>query len=292
MIKMPWQIERTRQVFPDDGWKQAASGLFIPPSVMPKKRPMAADFFCGAGGMSLGIIQGGFEVVAAFDSDPWATITYTVNLGTHPMKFHFATPEDGERLDRAMEKAFSPKKNKKGDVISVPMTSGSGFIRQHTEFPGVRNFFFGDIRKWTGERILDILGMKRGELDLVAGGPPCQGFSIAGKRNVMDPRNSLIFEYARLIIELWPTHMVMEEVPDVLNMVTPEGVPVIDAFVSILVKGNYSTHEALKKSLGLIEKKTRAAVRKMTEPSGKGGRKAEETKSEKAKVQEAQLSLF
>lgn len=294
MIKMPWQVERTRQVFPDNGWKQSTSGLFIPPSAMPPKRPTAADFFCGAGGMGLGLIQGGFEIVAAFDNDPWATITYTVNLGTYPMKFHFATPEDEDRLEKVMEQAFSPKakKNKKGDVISVPMTSGSGFIRGNPGLPGVRNFFFGDVRKWTGERILDILGMKRGELGLVAGGPPCQGFSTAGKRDIMDPRNSLIFEFARLIIELWPTSIVMEEVPDILSMVTPEGVPVIDAFVAILVEGNYSTHEALKKSMGLMEKKTRAGVRKMTNPNNKGGKKSKETMTEMVKPEREQLSLF
>ncbi len=40
-----------------------------------------------------------------------------------------------------------------------------------------------------------------GEIDLIAGGPPCQGFSYIGKRQLDDPRNSLVFEYVRIIQE-------------------------------------------------------------------------------------------
>ena len=52
-----------------------------------------------------------------------------------------------------------------------------------------------------------------GKIDLVFGGPPCQGFSIKGKRILNDERNSLIFHYYRLVIELSPRYFVMENVP-------------------------------------------------------------------------------
>lgn len=51
------------------------------------------------------------------------------------------------------------------------------------------------------------------EIDVVFGGPPCQGFSIMGKRLVNDDRNSLILEFCRLVIELNPRYFVMENVP-------------------------------------------------------------------------------
>ncbi len=55
-----------------------------------------------------------------------------------------------------------------------------------------------------------------GQIDLVFGGPPCQGFSIIGKRLVNDERNSLIFHFYRLVSELNPRYFVMENVPGML----------------------------------------------------------------------------
>jgi DNA (cytosine-5)-methyltransferase 1 len=48
---------------------------------------------------------------------------------------------------------------------------------------------------------------------VVFGGPPCQGFSLIGKRNLHDDRNDLIFHFYRLVMELNPRYFVMENVP-------------------------------------------------------------------------------
>ena len=53
------------------------------------------------------------------------------------------------------------------------------------------------------------------EIDLIAGGPPCQGFSHIGKRQLDDPRNSLVFDYLRLISELRPKYFIFENVPGI-----------------------------------------------------------------------------
>ena len=111
------------------------------------------------------------------------------------------------------------------------------------------HFFLGDVRKLTGEAILTASGKSMGEVDCVIGGPPCQGFSRAGRRNVMDPRNSLVFEFARLVLEIRPKSMVMENVPDIVSMVTLEGIPVVDAFCKILEEGDYANYQALKHAL-------------------------------------------
>jgi DNA (cytosine-5)-methyltransferase 1 len=52
-----------------------------------------------------------------------------------------------------------------------------------------------------------------GRIDLVFGGPPCQGFSIMGKRSLDDERNNLVFHFYRLVTELSPSYFVMENVP-------------------------------------------------------------------------------
>jgi len=69
-----------------------------------------------------------------------------------------------------------------------------------------------DIKEITGKEILNFCNLREGELDLLDGSPPCQGFSSTGKRKVNDTRNDLFIEYARLVIELNPKVFVMENV--------------------------------------------------------------------------------
>lgn len=78
-------------------------------------------------------------------------------------------------------------------------------------FPDVP-VYHGDITKLTGAECMRLAGIKAGELDVLDGSPPCQGFSTAGKRKWDDPRNSLFKEYARLLHELQPRVFVMENV--------------------------------------------------------------------------------
>ncbi len=74
-----------------------------------------------------------------------------------------------------------------------------------------------DIRKLTGEKLLTELNLKKGELDLMAGCPPCQGFSSMrthnGKKKPRDTRNDLVFDYLRLVKSLKPKMVMMENVP-------------------------------------------------------------------------------
>lgn len=64
----------------------------------------------------------------------------------------------------------------------------------------------------TGKEILDFCKIKKGDLDVFDGSPPCQGFSTAGKREVNDSRNDLFLHYCRLVKELEPKVFVMENV--------------------------------------------------------------------------------
>ena len=74
-----------------------------------------------------------------------------------------------------------------------------------------------DIRDLTVSEVMSRLKLSVGELDLLAGCPPCQGFSsmrtLNGKRNVNDPRNELVFEFLRFARELKPKAIMMENVP-------------------------------------------------------------------------------
>jgi len=74
-----------------------------------------------------------------------------------------------------------------------------------------------DIATVTGREIFDFCKIKVGELDVLDGSPPCQGFSTAGKRNLNDSRNDLFKEFSRLIIELQPRVFVMENVSGMMK---------------------------------------------------------------------------
>lgn len=72
--------------------------------------------------------------------------------------------------------------------------------------------YHGDIGKLTAAEALALTGLKPGELDILDGSPPCQGFSTAGKRMFLDSRNQLFKEYVRLLDGLKPKVFVMENV--------------------------------------------------------------------------------
>lgn len=74
------------------------------------------------------------------------------------------------------------------------------------------NIFEGDIAKLNIEKKLEELNLKRGELDLLDGSPPCQGFSTAGRRVLDDPRNMLFKEYIRILKATNPKAFLMENV--------------------------------------------------------------------------------
>lgn len=69
-----------------------------------------------------------------------------------------------------------------------------------------------DISQLSGTKIMDFCGFQVGELDLLDGSPPCQGFSTAGKRQVCDTRNDLVNHYIRLVKAIQPKVFVMENV--------------------------------------------------------------------------------
>jgi DNA (cytosine-5)-methyltransferase 1 len=78
-------------------------------------------------------------------------------------------------------------------------------------FPGVP-VYHGDIAALSVDECLSMAGIEPGELDVLDGSPPCQGFSTAGMRNMDDPRNQLFREYVRLLRGLRPKVFVMENV--------------------------------------------------------------------------------
>ncbi|MGC9998344.1 MAG: DNA cytosine methyltransferase [Terriglobia bacterium] len=120
-------------------------------------KPLGVDLFSGAGGMSLGFEQAGFDIAASVEYDP-------VHCSTHEFNFPECTPI----------------------CRSVADIDGR-YIRRNSRI---------------GNQTVDV----------VVGGAPCQGFSMIGKRALDDPRNSLVYHFVRLVVELSASYFVFENV--------------------------------------------------------------------------------
>ncbi|QIR70710.1 DNA cytosine methyltransferase [Kocuria sp. KD4] len=121
------------------------------------RRPLAVDLFAGAGGLSLGLEQAGYEIAAAVEYDP-------IHAAVHEFNFPYGKT------------------------------------------------FAADVSKISGEQIREESEIGNREIHLVAGGPPCQGISMIGRRAIDDPRNALLKEFVRVVLELKPRYFLMENV--------------------------------------------------------------------------------
>lgn len=130
----------------------------VKPPALTRRAPVAIDLFSGAGGLSLGLTQAGFDVRLGLDNDRHALATYDHNH------------------------------------------RGTGLL--------------ADVRQVSGRDLLVEAGV--GEVDLLAGGPSCQGFSTHGKRLADDPRNFLYEEFLRIVDDIRPATVLIENVKGLL----------------------------------------------------------------------------
>lgn len=96
----------------------------------------------------------------------------------------------------------------------VSATCGATHSRNFPSIP----FLNRDVAKLKGKDVLEGAGLKRGQLDLLIGGPPCQGFSILGRREIDDPRNGLFGQFLRIAFEIRPKCVVIENVPGLATL--------------------------------------------------------------------------
>ncbi len=87
------------------------------------------------------------------------------------------------------------------------------------------------------------------QVELVAGGPPCKGFSLAGERDPDDDRNQLIKRFLDYVDYFEPDEVLMENVTGILSMETPDGIDVADYVIERLEDSGYNTgHQTLDAS--------------------------------------------
>lgn len=98
------------------------------------------------------------------------------------------------------------------DVVAAFDIDPNLTYSHHYNFPDTK-LYLEDVSQLTGA---DILAKTGGDIDLMFGGPPCQGFSMMGKRQADDPRRELLSHFFRLVSEVKPAVFVMENVEGLL----------------------------------------------------------------------------
>lgn len=167
---------------------------------------LGCDLFAGAGGFSLGMHMAGIDVVAAIDNAPAAAHTYLLNLARPDVELRFT--DEAAEVD--WERRGAPEK-------PLEEWAGSAYQQRGEMDGGCRGFIFGDIRKVSGEDLLEASGVEK--IDVVFGGPPCQGLSTSNaQRCLEDPRNGMLWEFMRLVRELEPRAFMIENVPPLLTV--------------------------------------------------------------------------
>lgn len=102
-------------------------------------------------------------------------------------------------------------------AVAVELEEIAGRYAQYN-FPSAHVLYggeMGDVRRFGRDRLLSVAPEIGQEIALVAGGPPCQGFSLAGKKDSEDPLNDLVLEFARIVGEVRPMAFLMENVPGI-----------------------------------------------------------------------------
>jgi DNA (cytosine-5)-methyltransferase 1 len=163
------------------------------------------DLFCGCGGMSKGLQDAGFDVIAGIDIWDKAIESYSSNFN------HISLCKDLSN--------YGPEQ----------------FSLEHK--------------------------IEKTGIDVIVGGPPCQGFSIAGKRDLKDPRNSLFMEFVKYINYFRPKVFIMENVMGILSMKNSENEKVIDIIEKELsVNFNCTIHKLYASDFEVPQNRRRVII--------------------------------
>jgi DNA (cytosine-5)-methyltransferase 1 len=96
-----------------------------------------------------------------------------------------------------------------------------------------------DAETLSGSKLLMLAGLDKDSCSLVAGGPPCQGFSVQRRGSDEDGRNDLVLQFLRIVLEIQPTMFLMENVSAIGG---PRGRAHFDEFCSKADSGGYRIH--------------------------------------------------
>ncbi|WP_159039965.1 DNA cytosine methyltransferase [Christiangramia fulva] len=157
------------------------------------------ELFAGCGGLSLGLESAGWKLDLANEISPMAGETFAYNIL-------------GENITQKKDGTESKVCNV-NDLHSINIDEWKG-----------KKLVIGDV-----VRLVDTLrqnpklSKRFKNIDLVSGGPPCQGFSMAGRRTERDPKNRLPYAFVDFVELIKPKTVILENVEGILRPFKSEG---------------------------------------------------------------------
>jgi DNA (cytosine-5)-methyltransferase 1 len=186
-----------------------------------KKKLKHIELFAGCGGMSLGLEAAGYDLFFANELSPMAGETFAYNILNETLegnespnktlwvKSHFSKNEIEKRL---RENPFEAPKGAYSDLKKNTFLEGKLLIGDINELLTVFE-----------EKPALVNKIRNSKIDLISGGPPCQSFSLAGKRERNNHKNTLPASFARIAGMIQPKTVLLENVKGITSPFTEDG---------------------------------------------------------------------
>lgn len=172
------------------------------------RKPTLMSLFSGAGGLDIGLEDSGFDTLLANEIEPPACESLRQNrilrsLGPDEFDHWFDATVLSQKCYRGVDQAL---KNSLYGRLRGALKANENYL---TDAVIVER----DVRSLSVDDALDLMGLRKGELDLIAGGPPCQPFSRSGKRELVDCDTGQLFtHFVRLVAGIRPRWFLFENV--------------------------------------------------------------------------------
>ena len=179
------------------------------------------ELFAGCGGMAIGMESAGFKLEFANELSPMAANTFAHNVLGESL-------ENKSKKVKWIHTKYSKKDfdNRLRENLLIHENLENCELEINNNLSDFKdNLLVGDVRKLL-KVLLDhkISNPYNDKLDLISGGPPCQSFSLAGKREKENYKNRLPLDFAEICEILNPKVVLLENVKGILSAFTDEGV--------------------------------------------------------------------
>jgi DNA (cytosine-5)-methyltransferase 1 len=169
------------------------------------QKPIAVSLFSGGGGLDIGLEDAGFEVRCAIEWNKYACET----LRTNKLIPLVSDCWFDDWFNSVASSAYARWDSERVQRIKSRVSGG----RKKHSYLQECSIIENDIKLVSSQDILDAAKAKKGEIDLIAGGPPCQSFSRSGKQtSVDDDRGQLFMQFVRVVRDIKPRWFLFENV--------------------------------------------------------------------------------
>ncbi|MCC9018089.1 DNA cytosine methyltransferase [Flavobacterium lipolyticum] len=180
------------------------------------------ELFAGCGGMSLGLDSAGFELFFANELSPMAGETFAYNILNENLQSLSQKKESA--IKSLWIKSNYPKNDLENRLRENPFSTSNGNFSDLQEDINLKEkLLIGNI-----DHLLDFLNenpaiiqeLKEENIDLISGGPPCQSFSLAGRREKDNHKNQLPLSFAKFAGLVQPKTVLLENVKGITSPFT------------------------------------------------------------------------